>query len=228
MHSFVISIEGDEVIEKAHRASDAHPTVGRILEASYLAGETPRPKDLFSSFMRFIAGDDEIRFRHPFDEDGRDALGLFRVYEPEVVSIAGTVVSLHEANRIVVRDLWLEKHRVVEADDFLVQGDGDMALVACGMAPLVIAKPEARTLEPFSGRTCALLSDDVPPDARGIGFEIAAGDYVEVRGLARSLDASSRVIDLSEWGTGYRVAPRRPDRVIGDEDGMRLIVRKTI
>lgn len=230
-HAFVQRLAGDRLEEVGVRREADGASRGWVVEAAYLGWSSP-PRFPFSLFAPLFGARPTRRVHLPFDDDGGDALGLLcRSTSAGVSRVAGRVEAL-EARDSVIDDYWLVDPfcRVVEMDDFVVIPErGAPIVVACGLAPLVIAAP--RRSEFGSERahlhvdTLRLL-DGVPADDEDLlALSVMAGATVEVVGVERELEHSVRRDALAPATSAYRHRAERPLQVIGDEDGTRLIVR---
>jgi len=216
-----------------------------------LARVTEAPRGWWEGLNRWLFGprpeapsppaDRRARFALPFDEEGADALGLFGVRVPLVrtgdtpeVGIRrarGRAVAMHSDDGPLFEDLWVESHgwRIAQGHDFaLVTEPPSVVIVSCGLAPLIVARPRRLSVAEhhpqWASRLYALHPD---PDmgARGWSVCVRQGDEVEVLGVVRPLKDSQRRFQL-EGGSGpYRALPTKPNQVLGDEDGTRLVMR---
>jgi hypothetical protein len=127
-----------------------------------------------------------------------------------------------------LRDLWLDDLRFVEMDDFAVVGDDGVMIVACGMAPLVIGAPTPCEVEAWLEASQPRMRQVAPPstdaDRVGASLHLEVDDVVEVRGVSRALSTTARTIQFVGWQGDYRTAPPIPDRLLGDEEGTRLVI----
>jgi hypothetical protein len=93
-----------------------------------------------------------------------------------------------------------------------------------------VARPIRRTvrehLERLQPQTRRLLPPGLASEALGWVVRVDAGARVELRGVARPIGESQHHAELEAWTrVGYRDARRVLDRVLGDEDGTRLVLR---
>ncbi|MBI2898290.1 MAG: hypothetical protein HYY06_32370 [Deltaproteobacteria bacterium] len=239
-HGFFQRIHGGRLTE-VHRRAGEQAAEGRIEEAAYF--DPGRPARLFG-WLPFVSRGG-ARLRWPFDERGRDVLGLFAEPPPELGDGAGAATGIRRiagrarplsasgvaSELILVDDTWVAPFwRVAEGVDFVVDREGQGAVVVSfGLAPLVVAVPERvalsdqiARLDPYTRR---LLPAGADISGHGSRVRVLPGDAVEVWGVCRDLSESRRTFDLG-GPADYRTAPR-PARVIGDEDGTRLIIRVT-
>lgn len=240
-HAFVQSLERERLVERSLRDEWPAPRHGYVLDAPYL--RSGPQGSLRSLVARFFGERPRTVWTAPFTDSGSDALGYFTDAAAElspddqaedgVREVRGRVLASGSGARGVLTDLWLGDPplaRVVEMEDFVVVGpDERPVVVTCGLAPIVIAAPceisrehHLETLEPRTLRLAANLGAGV---ARARLLTLAAGDEVVVRGVPRPLEASERRVVIEEWASDYRRTSSRPSRVIGDEDGTRLLVR---
>jgi len=235
MHAFVQQLGDKQVIDRAWRIEQPEAVTGYVLEAPYFGGGVqPQSEGWWNAVLRFVTWAKELprglQFNLPFDEQGNDVLELCAAEIAGVTVARGQIVGLRRGSGVVLRDLWLDDVRYVELEDFAVAGDDGMVLVACGMAPLVIATPTpcqiGDWLAPSSERMRDLAPRSTDQDRSGASLQLAVNDTVEIRGIARALSTTARTINLSDWRGDYRTAPPIPDRLIGDEEGTRLVIRK--
>lgn len=235
-HGFVQILEGERVLERGARTDWSNPSTGYVLEAPYL-GRRAAPRGFFA---RLFSRRARPCLLPPFDEAGHDVLELFSRAAPTLArsdqpadgvrSVGGEAKG--PEGTLLIEDFWVTESspfRVVELSDFVVEA-AEQVVVWCTLAPLVVARPIRRTvrehLERLDVRTRRLLPRDLEPEAVGWVVSVDAGARVELRGLARPIGLSQHRAELEEWTrSGYREAQRAPDRVIGDEDGTRLVVR---
>lgn len=237
-HGFVQTLEGDRVLERGVRTDWTSPSMGYVLEAPYL-GHRSAARGFFA---RLFSARTRPCLLPPFGEDGGDVLRLF---SENVAALApgdrpeGGVRALggearlpgHEGG-LLLEDFWLTEDRpfrVVELSDFVVAAD-EQVVVWCTLAPLVVARPIRRSvrehLERLDPRTRRLVPQNLDADALGWVVRVEAGARVELRGVPRAIEQSQDHAELEAWTrVGYRDARRVPLRVIGDEDGTRLVMR---
>lgn len=165
----------------------------------------------------------------PFDDDGRDCLGLMRAGEGQ--RVVGTLHSNEQTT--LVWDAWANDPspwRVAKACDFTVAPDeGPPVIISLGLAPIVIAprrvELNSSVIDGLSVRHRRMLPAHLglPRYAHNqvSVVELRTGDRVEVIGVARPIQQSARRLDR----VGYRDAARAPHEVIGDEDGTRVVLR---
>ena len=230
-HSFVQTLDGERLLEMSFRADAESPNRGWVIDAAYLAWSGPHrfPWKLFAPLFGVRPA---RRVLLPFTDDGGDALGLLdRAPDAGVVRVVGEVAPL-EGRSSVLDDLWVAEPfcRIVELDDFVViDSQGQPVIVSCGLAPLLIGKPERSELaahrERLDARTLAMLPDDMPADAEALALSVAPGMRVEVLGMVRELAVSARRATLEPASAPYRARVTRSLSVIGDEDGTRLVLR---
>lgn len=226
------------MLERGVRADWTSPSMGYVLEAPYLG----RRSTARGFFARLFSTRTRPCLLPPFGEDGGDALRLF---SDDVAALApgdrpeGGVRALGGEARLpgnegglLLEDFWLTEDRpfrVVELSDFVVAA-GEQVVVWCTLAPLVIAPPIRRSvrehLERLDPRTRRLVPGNLDSDALGWVVRVEAGARVELRGVPRPIEESQHHAELEAWTrVGYRDARRAPVRVIGDEDGTRLVMR---
>ena len=232
---------GRRIEERHQRAEDGTYAIGTIEQAAYVgvAGGwlahlnrllTRRPEQF------------EAVLRRPFDAEGRDVISLLAAPPPtlgpaeergdEARRVVGRVSRLAGGPAVVVEDAWFGAEegtwRVTEGVDFVVdRGPGDAIVVSFGLAPLVIGKPEpvdlAAHLPTLTSETRRFVPAYLATGGTGERLRVTVGDTVEVWGVCRGLSESRRAFDLGGRSGDYRTAPR-PARVIGDEDGTRLVI----
>lgn len=231
MHAFVQELEDGKVIDRAWRVEQEHASIGHVMEAPYFTGGTS-DAGWWDAVVRFVTRASDVprglRFNLPFDDQGTDVLGLCAAGVAGVTIARGRVVPLLRGTSPVLRDLWLDDVRLTEMHDFAVVGDDGTVIVACGMAPLLIGAPAPCELAEWLASAHERMRELAPrsADLSGASLRLEDGDLVEVRGIPRPLSTSARTINLSGWEAGYREAPPIPDRLIGDEDGTRLVIRR--
>jgi hypothetical protein len=233
MHAFVQEAQKGRVVDRAWRVEQPQPSTGHVLEAPYFGGEPlAATSGWWSALVRALTRASKrmraTKFNLPFDDQGNDVLELCAGDVAGVTITRGEIVRLRSGNNLVLRDLWFDDVRLVEMDDFAVVGDDGVVIVACGMAPLVVTVPSPCEMADWLASSSSRLRELAPPAADRVGasLRLEAGDSVEVRGIARALSSTARTIDLSSWHADYRTAPPIPDRLIGDEEGMRLVIRR--
>lgn len=250
-HAFLQHARGGTLFEVDQRGDARGPTVGRVLEAAYLARGRA---GLLARLARWVTGGGALALRPPFTADGGDALRLFDApAEAEIVRLTGRVAALSPrcaGDEVVLSDFWAAgaraPWRLVEAHDFAIVTDEPIApfdvqavVVGLEMAPLVVARPERRAasshLEGLEPRTRALASSHVAvTDDAGSAVAVHEGDRVELLALpgARIGDVDDFVIartrrSLPAWpgSGGYRASGARRGLTVGDRPGMRLVLR---
>ena len=165
----------------------------------------------------------------PFDSEGADALGLTTKPAEGIRRVLGTLRS--SDTDVLVQDAWANDPypwRAATACDFLIAPEsGPSVIVSLGLAPIVIAPPRSASLESIVGAMDPRQRRLLPPrlasareKAEMAVVELRVGDVVEVIGVSRPIQQSSRRLDR----VGYRDAAR-PCDVIGDEDGTRVVLR---
>ncbi|MFO0762644.1 MAG: hypothetical protein U0359_39760 [Byssovorax sp.] len=237
-HGFVQILEGERVLERGARADWASPSMGHVLEAPYL-GRRSTARGLFA---RLFSRRTVPCLLPPFGDDGEDVLRLFSKDVPPlgpgdrpedgVRALDGEATLPGREGEVVLEDFWLTEDRpfrVVELSDFVVAA-GDQVIVWCTLAPLVVARPARRSvrehLDRLDPRTRRLVPQNLAADAMGWVVRVEAGARVEVRGVPRPIEQSQHHAELEAWTRGgSRDARRVPARVIGDEDGTRLVMR---
>jgi len=254
IHVFVQRIEGARVVEQAQRADASLANTGYVLEAPYfevsdslISMVTSAPSGWWGRVQRWLTGSGNSkepaqgRFILPFGPEGKDALGLFdgdvptvRPHDTPKVGIRsakGRAVIMHGSDPVLFHDLWVEDEgwRVAQGQDFaLVNGDSTVVLVSCGLAPLIVAPPRRmRVAEHVATWTPRLhaLHPNPAPDTQGWTVEVREGDEVEVLGVVRPVQSSQRSFRFDSVSAPYRALPSRPNQVLGDEDGTRLVIR---
>jgi len=246
-HVFV-QIAGEGVLHTwDQRAELGAPDHGEVIEASYVSHHR-------SALPRWLDGLLGRRSKRtvglvpPFDETGHDVHDLLDARVPyaegderdlgQVRRVSGTVVALEPrqpGDEIAVRDTWVldaPALRVVEAFDFAVRTpDGETSIVCCAMAPLVVARPVTRPLAEVAPelhpRARRILDHglDRPAATLACVVEVKVGDRVEIAGLVTDLRATAARFDLGGRGLPYRGAAPARSVVVGDEPGLRLVVR---
>jgi hypothetical protein len=237
-HAFVQTLEGGRVLERGARADWTNPSMGYVLEAPYLGHRTAAR----GFFARLFSTRTERCLMPPFGEDGGDVLRLFAEDVPALATgdrpedgvraIGGEARLPGHEGSLLLEDFWLTEDRpfrVVELSDFVV-AEGEQVVVWCTLAPLVVARPIRRSvrehLERLEPRTRRLVPQNLAADALGWVVRVEAGARVELRGVPRPIGQSQHQVELEAWTrVGYRDARRAPARVIGDEDGTRLVMR---
>ncbi len=223
------------------------PEHGEVLEASYvLPSEGSRPGWLGALLGR--PSKRTVGLAPPFDDAGHDVHDLLdaRVAYAagdesdlgQIRRIAGTVVALsprRTGDEVAVRDTWVldaPAFRVVEAFDFAVRTpDGETSIVCCAMAPLVVARPVTLPLREIAPRLAPrarrILDGGIDRPAATVAcvVEVKEGDRVEIAGLVTDLRATAPRFDLGGRGLPYRGAAPARNVVVGDEPGLRLVVR---
>jgi len=230
-HSFVQTLESGRVVERGFRTDWPNPTLGYVLDAPYL-GSRAEGRGFFSWFSRRR----ESCLVPPFGGEGEDALRLFATEHAdpssELTEISGCARIPGDDAGVLLEDFWLtsgKNCRILELSDFVVEADV-ATVVWCTLAPLVVAKPVWRTLadqlERLHPRTRRLVPESLDPRSEGLALRVEAGVQLELRGVTRPVDQSTHALDLTEWSRlGYREARLGPRRVLGDEDGTRLVMR---
>lgn len=243
---YAMSIEDEVILERRFGAglgaADLE-TLGRIEEASYL-GQRSR-----SWWARLFGGRTSPCLLPPFDGAGADVHGLLAGVHPMLdgeddplgsIRLAqGTITLLHPrepSDEVVVRDAWSVERgvRVTSALHFgLVLPGFSPVAVAFAQSPLVIGKPVAATF-------AAALSD-VPQPARaafartwpGLDpalpaqlIELREGDPVDVLGIVTTPEQCQGRFDLAGRTTNYREATSEVSLVVGDRQGLRMVLRK--
>lgn len=239
-HTFVQELDGRGIRERGRRAEWDGPRHGWVVDATYLV-RRPSAVSWLSRLCR-VETREHVAVRLPFDETGCDTLGLFATEVPALEQgdqrddgvrvVRGKVSSPGRAQGAILSDFWLEQprfFRVTQLEDFVVtDGSGEPVIVSCGLAPLVVARPWRSSVEEHLRMNGPFASDiplpSLPECAEGYALSLELGDEVEVLGVARRLESSSRRMVFDEWAPAYRAAPRRPSLVIGDEDGTRLVI----
>lgn len=249
-HVFVQRAGARGLTEADLRAEWQATSTGEVVEASYLDVEV----GFFEALVRRLKGrrdatePDDVRLVLPFDAAGRDALGLLEgVAAPaldgngdelgSVRSATGRVACLEPrdpGDEVVLRDLWVQEPpvlRVVESIDFaIVPERGPPIVIACAMAPLVLAParaaPLGECLALLGARAQSLVAPDVAarPACTAVALELREHDVVEVFGVVGDASTTRR-FDLGGRATGYRSAPATRPLLLGDEVGTRLVVR---
>jgi hypothetical protein len=242
-HGFVQVPDGRRIEERHLRAEDSTHGVGHIEQAPYMNVVRPSWWTRAAARVTRRAVFEEAWLLRTFDTTGGDALGLLaappldlgpdedRTEAPR--RVAGRVARLEPGpSAVVLDDAWFdtdaETWRVAEGVDFVIErGRNDAVVVSFGLAPLVVACPEPVERVPFLDSLTAETRRMIPADrttgGTGDRLRISIGDDVEVWGVCRGLSDSRRTFSL---GGDYRTAPR-PARVVGDEDGTRLVIVRT-
>jgi hypothetical protein len=230
-HAFVQTLDADRLLEVGLRADAESASRGWVVDAAYL-GWSATQRFPWRIFAPLFGVKPARRVHLPFTEDGEDALGLFQSAPGDgVVCVSGQVESVGEDRR-VLDDLWVAEPfcRIVEMNDFVViDATGEPVVVSCGLAPLVVGKPEpghfGARVDLLGRRTLPMLPHDVPADAEMLALSVRAGMRVEVFGVVRAIETSVRRDALESAVAAYRGRAQRPLSVIGDEDGTRLVMR---
>lgn len=241
-HGFVQVPTGTRIEERHLRAEDGTYAVGYVEEAAYVEVAGGRWWSRVAGALTGRGSRPTARLRRPFDPEGRDVLALLSAPPPELGAdedhrtearrVVGRVSRLSGGTGVVVEDAWFGRQergwRVTEGVDFVVdRGQGDAVVVSFGLAPLIVGRPErvdlAEHLATLTPETRRLVPAHLAIGGAGERVRVAAGDTVEVWGVCRGLSESRRVFDLTSRAD-YRTAPR-PARVVGDEDGTRLVIR---
>ena len=174
----------------------------------------------------------ELRWQLPFDVEGVDSLQLTARIPDGCERLVGRI-SAADSSGALVRDAWSNEPapwRVSEACDFILVPDDDRGqriVVSLGLAPIVIARPRVEpsdaVIESLHPRHVRLLPAWLADATEGTSslVELCAGDRVEVIGVSRPIEESGRRLAR----VGYRDAAQ-PRKVIGDEDGTRVVLRK--
>jgi hypothetical protein len=241
-HGFVQVPVGRQIEERHLRAEDTTYRVGKIEQAAYVDVREASWLARLGARLARRPARTTARLLRPFDEDGRDALSLLASPPPELGPeedrgeeprrVAGRVSRLGGTSPVVVEDAWFGRDertwRVTEGVDFVIErGRGDAVVVSFGLAPLVVARAEPTPLLPhldtLTPETRRLVPSDLVAPGAGARIRISVGDEVEVWGVCRGLSDSRRVFDFAGRSMDYRTAPK-PARVVGDEDGTRLVI----
>lgn len=230
-HAFVQTLDADRLLEVGLRADAESASRGWVVDAAYL-GWSATQRFPWRLFAPLFGVKPARRVHLPFTEDGDDALGLFETAPGDgIVCVSGEVESV-AADPRVLDDLWVAEPfcRIVEMNDFVViDATGEPVVVSCGLAPLVVGKPEpghfGARVDALDRRTLPIVPHDVPPEAETLALSVSAGMRVEVLGVVRALETSIRREALEPAGAAYRGRAQRPLSVIGDEDGTRLVLR---
>lgn len=239
-HLFLMRAEARGLQTIDRRAGATHAARGLVEDAAYMkrprvGGRAPSAND--------------IDLVLPFGARGEDALGLVDGGidlldghdDPlgSVRRIVGTVVCLEprtRGDRVVMRDAWVDEgpvFRVVETLDFgVLPENGPPVAVCCAMAPLLIAPPR---WAPFGEALSALEEESraaVAPWISSRDEELAAvlelreGDRVEVVGVVCDPRTTARRFDVTHRSAPYRGASAAVALLVGDEPGVRLVVRR--
>lgn len=242
-----MSIERRTVLERRFGpglgVSDVE-TVGRIDEASYLGARSP------GFWARLFGAALEPVFVPPFDAEGRDVHRLFDGSTPMLegdddpigsVRLAqGTITALvprELGDEVVLRDAWSVERgvRLTSAVHFglLVAGRPPVA-VAFSQSPLVVARPTAGRLEDalidVSERGRVALRHTWPGLDTALPAELvtlAIGEVIEVLGVVATPEQCRGRFDLEGRATTYRDAPSELSLVVGDRQGMRMVIRRS-
>lgn len=226
------------MLERGVRADWTGASMGYVLEAPYL-GHRSAARGFFA---RLFSTSTEPCLLPPFGDDGEDVLRLFSDEVPALApgdrpgsgvrALAGEARLPGNEGTLLLEDFWLTEgrpFRVVELSDFVVAA-GEEVVVWCTLAPLVVARPIRRSvgehLERLEPRTRRWAPQNLTSSALGWVVRVEAGARVELRGVPRPIEQSQHQVELEAWTrVGYRDARRAPARVIGDEDGTRLVIR---
>lgn len=228
---------GQRLAERRGDAS-AWETVGFVEEAAYLRRTAP------SWWAKLFGARATITLAPPFDAEGADVHGLF---DEQIAALDGHPDAVQEVRRasgrvvclspreagdtIVLRDLWLEHARVLDAVQFGLETPfGPPVAVAFVQMPLVLGRPHASSLEahleaPHVPRVSAALGS-LPSGAAGQAIEIREGDQVDVLGLTWDPDRCERRFDLAGRTASYRDVDTAIRLVLGDAPGLRMVIRK--
>ncbi|MCB9614996.1 MAG: hypothetical protein H6722_21375 [Sandaracinus sp.] len=237
-HGFLMIEEGGGLREE-RLGSGRRERVGRVERAAYFGTER------LGFLARLFGGKPRLRAKLPFDEAGSDVLGLVTeapayrgVAEGEARRASGVVRPLaprENGDEIAVRDFWLVSEpvlRLVDAVHLGIESELDGAAVAFAQSPLVIARPEMRTL----GEHLTRLPEELVASVRaaighafdtreGFVVEVREGDLLDVLGVPAQVDDVVRRFDLRGRTTSYREASRPVSLVLGDEPGLRMVMR---
>jgi hypothetical protein len=261
-HVYVQRVEGERLVEHDLRAEDEVRTTGQVVRAAYL-----EERGIFARVAGFLRGEElgtTLTLAPPFDAQGEDALGLFAeaetagVLEPhgaqkgEVRRARGKIVALGPEvppDGVVLRALWLERAPALhacEAYDFaVVAADAPTLVLSFGLAPLVVARPEASTagafLEAVGPRARDFLATLGVSERERAGEEgqlvtLTVGQTVEVLCVVREevrdarelvLGGIRRTLPPEAWPV---VGPYRDSAAIraviaGDAPGTRAVLR---
>lgn len=216
--------------------------LGRIESAAYLR------RSRVGFFRRLFGGSARLVAKLPFDDEGRDTLGLFaaegRAFEGTVSEDARTargvvrpLVPREDGDELAIRDFWSVSDpmlRLVDAVHFGIEGaEGlEAAAVAFAQSPLVVACPLRRRL---GDHVEAMPPELVTPiraalghafdDVEGFALEVRVGDEIEVLGVPTRVDDVVMRFDLRGRTTSYRETARPIGLVLGDAPGVRMVIR---
>ncbi len=231
-------VEGDQVAER-RSAPEGWETVGFVEEAAYLH------RSGRAWWARLFGAKPRLTLRAPFDAAGNDALSLFGDEASEPLEPDGSVLQVvgHAAGRVVclsprepgdevvLRDLWLERARVLDAVQFgLEPRAGPPVAVGFVQMPLVVGVPREASVgeffeAPHTPRAPPALSG-LPRGATGQLVELREGDEVEVVGLTWDPERCERRFNLAGRTASYRSVASALRLVLGDAPGLRMVIRK--
>lgn len=134
-HLYTQHWERKQLVERQFRTDDDRPSTGYVREAPYM----PRAKRGWLASLFF--GPPAPRWRHPFDDEGRDALKLEFAHDARTVrGVVGPLDPRRSAKLPLIRDLWVDGSapwRVADGVDFVLtpeRGAAGGGLVRSGAA----------------------------------------------------------------------------------------------
>lgn len=176
----------------------------------------------------------------PMLDGDDDPLGSVRLAR----GIVTPLTPRERGDDVVLRDAWLDgSQRITSAIHFGLALPGiPPVAVAFAMSPLVIGRPSAMPLKNAlegvaddarerwldavgglaGGRRAALAMMERVSDV----IEVRVGDELEVRGVVTTPEQCRGRFDLEGRATSYRDAPVDLGLVVGDRQGLRMVIRK--
>lgn len=240
-HAFVQQVTGAVVEERHQRAEESTSRTGHVQAAAFVRVARAGAWARLRARLAGSGSPARAELLRPFDAAGGDPLALLAAPPPDLARdeervdsprrVVGRVAPLAGGGSVVVDDAWFgqgaDTWRVTEGVDFVLEAEeGDVVIVSFGLAPLVVSEPRPADvldhLDSLLPTTRRLVPAHRARPGPGDRLTVAVGDEIEVWGMCRGFSQSGRVHART---VDYRSAPR-PPRVVGDEDGTRLVIAR--